>query len=136
MLSSFFLQAQNKENNQSGDCTAQITPGMNFIKKYVIDTEGGLKSKIEYSYVFTRGTTYTLHVCSKGDVSGRIPEICIYDSKRNKVATNKVEGGIFSAITFKCSSSGIFYLQYILDKSTPYNGESILSFSIKGKTEI
>jgi hypothetical protein len=136
MMSPHLLQAQTKKSNESNDCITQISPGMNFIKKYSIDTEGGLKSKIEYSYVFTRGTTYTLHICSKEEIAGKIPEICIYDSQRNKVATNKVEGNLFSAITFKCSSSGIFYLQYILEKSTPYNGESILSFSIKDKTEI
>ncbi len=125
--------AQSLSLQNRPDCISQLLPGMNFIKNYKLDNSSDKRSKIEYSYVFTKGTTYNIHICHGESKNVKTPEIAIYDYNRNKVASNVSEGKTLNSILYQCSASGIFYLQYILDQSSPYYGESILSFSVDRK---
>jgi hypothetical protein len=109
------------------NCVPKLASGFNFLKSYPIDGQGGSKDKIEYSYVFTKGTQYMINVCSNGEsVDGII--VNIFDSSRNQVASSKINGQFISAIAFPCNTTGIYYIQYTFDSSTKYCGGSALGF--------
>ena len=56
--------AQCNPDLYTSECIPQLTEGFNFLKGYKIDGKGGEKDKIEFSYVFTKGTQYMINICS------------------------------------------------------------------------
>ena len=108
-------------------CIPKLTSGFNFLKSYKIDGEGGAKTKVEYSYVFTKGTQYMINICATGEQTDGIV-VSLFDSSRKRVATSKVEGQFISAIAYPCNTTGIYYIQYTFDQSTKFCGGSALGF--------
>ena len=108
-------------------CVPQLATGFNFLKSYKIDGEGGAKGKVEYSYVFTKGTQYYINVCAAGTATDGIV-VSLFDSNRNQVATSKIDNQLVKAIAFPWSATGIYYIQYTFDKSASYCGGSALGF--------
>src|SRR3954468_22315178 len=94
----------------SNACIPKLAAGFNFLKSYKIDSDGGAKDKVEFSYVFTKGTQYMINLCG-GSTSTDGLVVSLYDSKRNKVATSKVNGEFISAIAYPCNATGIYYIQ-------------------------
>ena len=112
----------------ASECIPQLAEGFNFLKGYKIDGRGGEKEKVEYSYVFTKGTQYMINVCSSGEAPDGIV-INLFDSKRNKVATSSIDGQLARAIAFPCNATGIYYISYSFEGSSQYCGGSALGFS-------
>lgn len=100
--------------------------GFNFLKSYKIDGEPDL-TKVEYSYVFAKGTQYMISICDQNTKENTIT-ITLYDAQRNKVASNKVDGKLLSAIAYPCNATGIYYLQYTFKKNLSRCGGSVLGF--------
>jgi len=111
----------------SNACIPKLASGFNFLKSYKIDSEGGAKDKVEFSYVFTKGTQYMINLCG-GSASTDGLVVSLYDSKRNKVATSKVNGEFISAIAYPCNATGIYYIQYTFDGPSAQCGGSALGF--------
>ena len=107
-------------------CIPKLSDGFNFLKSYKVDGQGGNKSKVEYSYVFTKGTQYMLNVCSEGGADGIV--VSLYDSRRNKVGTNVHAGQSLGAFVYPCKATGIYYITYTFDSSNSYCGGSALGF--------
>lgn len=108
-------------------CIPQLQAGYNFLKSYKIDGEGGAKTKVEYSYVFTKGTQYYINLCANGTATDGII-VSLFDSNRNEVASTKVGNQLIKAIQYPCNATGIYYITYTFDKSTAYCGGSALGF--------
>ncbi|UII29329.1 hypothetical protein LVD15_13130 [Fulvivirga maritima] len=108
-------------------CIPKLASGFNFLKSYKIDGQGGAKTKVEYSYVFTKGTQYMINVCATGSGTDGIV-VSLFDSNRNQVATSKINGQYISAIAYPCNTTGIYYIQYTFDNSTEFCGGSALGF--------
>ena len=124
---SFVSNAQCNAHEFSNDCVPLLPNEFNFLKSYKIDGIGGSKDKIEYSYVFTKGTQYMINICSeKTDTDGIV--ISLFDSQRTKVGSNEHEGQKLSAIAYPCNSTGIYYISYTFAKSSKYCGGSALGF--------
>lgn len=121
------LVGQCNSDNFSNACIPKLSTGFNFLKSYKIDGEGGAKDKVEYSYVFTKGTQYMINICAPGQPTDGIV-VTLYDSNRNKVASSKINGQFISAIAFPCNATGIYYIQYTFDGSSKYCGGSALGF--------
>ncbi|MEO1051694.1 MAG: hypothetical protein AAFX87_13785 [Bacteroidota bacterium] len=120
-------QAQCNADTFTDACIPKLSSGFNFLKSYKIDGAGGSKTKVEYSYVFTKGTQYMINICATGDNTDGIV-VSLFDSKRNQVATSKVEGQFISAIAYPCNATGIYYITYTFDNSTQFCGGSALGF--------
>jgi hypothetical protein len=120
------LVGQCNSDNFSNACIPKLAGGFNFLKSYKIDGEGG-KEKVEYSYVFTKGTQYMINLCADGQATDGIV-VSLFDSGRNKVATSKINGQFISAIAYPCNATGIYYIQYTFDGSTAKCGGSALGF--------
>jgi hypothetical protein len=120
-------RAQCDPDQHTNACIPKLSTGFNFLKSYKIDGEGGGKEKVEYSYVFTKGTQYMINLCSGGETPDGIV-INLYDAQRNKVASSKINGQFITAINYPCNTTGIYYIQYTFDTSTQYCGGSALGF--------
>jgi hypothetical protein len=121
------VQAQCNPDNLANECIPKLISGFNFLKSYKVDGEGGAKEKVEYSYVFTKGTQYMINVCASGGSTDGIV-VSLFDSGRNKVATSKINGQFLSAIAYPCNATGIYYIQYTFDGSSAKCGGSALGF--------
>ena len=121
------LNGQCNPDNFANACIPKLASGFNFLKSYKVDGEGGSKEKVEYSYVFTKGTQYMINLCANGAATDGIV-VTLFDSGRNKVATSKINGQFISAIAYPCNATGIYYIQYTFDGSAGRCGGSALGF--------
>lgn len=119
--------AQCNPESFTAACVPQLATGFNFLKSYKIDGENGAKEKVEYSYVFTKGTQYMINICANGAATDGIL-VSLYDANRNQVASNKIDNQVLKAIAYPCNATGIYYIQYTFDKSASYCGGSALGF--------
>ena len=125
--SSYELIGQCNPDNFSNACIPKLAGGFNFLKSYKIDGEGGSKEKVEYSYVFTKGTQYMINICATGQATDGIV-VTLFDSGRQKVATSKIGNQFIAAIAYPCNATGIYYIQYTFDGSASHCGGSALGF--------
>ncbi len=128
----FFLagnaaQAQCGASELADNCIVQLGDGFNFVKSFPIDGEGGAKNKIEYSYVFAKGTEYSINICTDGEAPDGIV-VSLYDSNRRKLTTNAANGKVFKGLRYNCNSTGIYYITYTFDGSQQSCGGSVLGF--------
>ncbi len=126
-LLSIQLSGQCNPDSFATACIPKLATGFNFLKSYKVDGEGGAKEKVEYSYVFTKGTQYMINLCANGAATDGIV-VTLFDSGRNKVATSKINGQFISAIAYPCNATGIYYIQYTFDGSSGKCGGSALGF--------
>ena len=119
-------KAQCDTDNYANECIPQLTDGFNFLKSYKIDGQDGSKQKVEYSYVFTKGTKYMLNICAEGGNDGIVVEL--FDSRRKKVGSSVHKGENLSAFVYPCNTTGIYYISYTFDDSNSFCGGSALGF--------
>ncbi len=119
--------AQCNADNLSSECVPKLASGFNFLKSYKIDGEKGAKDKVEYSYVFLKGTQYMINICAPSQPTDGIV-VSLYDANRKKVASSKINDQYITAIAYPCNATGVYYIQYTFDKPTSYCGGSALGF--------
>jgi hypothetical protein len=127
MLNCFAAQAQCNSEGLSNDCIPKLASGFNFLKSYKVDGANGSRDKLEYSYVFTKGTQYMINICAPTEPTDGVI-VTLFDSQRNKVASSKVNDQFVSALAFPCNATGIYYIQYTFDGSAAYCAGSALGF--------
>ncbi|MBK7650226.1 MAG: hypothetical protein IPJ20_04990 [Flammeovirgaceae bacterium] len=118
-------EEQCNADNLANACIPKLSSGFNFLKSYKVNGEA--KDKVEYSYVFTKGTQYMINVCSNGSATDGIV-VSIFDKERNRVATSKINGQFITAIAYPCNATGIYYIQYTFDEPSAHCGGSALGF--------
>lgn len=119
--------AQCNSENLSSQCIPKLAAGFNFLKSYKIDGDNGTKEKVEYSYVFLKGTQYMINICAPNQPTDGII-VSLFDANRNKVASSKLNDQFISAIAYPCNATGVYYIQYTFEKSSSYCGGSALGF--------
>lgn len=127
LLNSSDASAQCNSENLSSQCIPKLAAGFNFLKSYKIDGDNGTKEKVEYSYVFLKGTQYMINICAPTQPTDGII-VSLYDGNRNKVASSKMNDQYISAIAFPCNATGVYYIQYTFEKPSSYCGGSALGF--------
>lgn len=127
----FFLnlqaEAQCNPTAHTDACIPQLADGFNFVKSYEINGEGGAKEKIEYSYVFAKGTQYFMNICAEGDGTDGIV-LSLYDSNRKKVGTSYANGNFNKGIIYPCNATGIYYITFTFEGSQNHCGGAVLGF--------
>lgn len=118
---------QCNSENLSSQCIPKLAAGFNFLKSYKIDGDGGNKDKVEYSYVFLKGTSYMINICAPSQPTDGIV-VSLFDSNRNKVISSKLNDQFISAIQYPCNATGVYYIQYTFEKPSSYCGGSALGF--------
>lgn len=114
-----------------GQCGMEIFPKTTYenldnyheIKGYRIDGKGGSRKVIEYVSVFSITTLYRIVITGKdGGSKGII--VTIYNSKREKVATN-YQNNIFEEVfDFEVEKNGIYYMTFTFKESKSYCGQA------------
>ncbi len=122
---STFAQCDADEHAEA--CIPKLKEGFNFVKSYSIDGEGGSKAKVEYSYVFAKGTQYFINICSGAENTDGIV-VSLYDSSRKLVSTSDANGKLYSAVAYPCNATGIYYIQFTFKNSQNYCGGAVLGF--------
>lgn len=127
MLNASDAVAQCNSENLSSECIPKLAAGFNFLKSYKIDGDGGSKEKVEYSYVFLKGTQYMINICAPSQPTDGII-VSLYDGNRNKVASSKLNDQYITAIAYPCNATGVYYIQYTFEKPSSFCGGSALGF--------
>lgn len=127
LLNSSETSAQCNSENLSSECIPKLAAGFNFLKSYKVDGDNGAKEKVEYSYVFLKGTQYMINICAPNAPTDGIV-VSLYDGQRNKVISSKLDNQYVSAIQYPCNATGVYYIQYTFEKPSSYCGGSALGF--------
>lgn len=124
--------AQCEADKYTDKCIQKLASGFTFMKSYKIDGDGGSKPKIEYSYVFSKGTNYMVTLANKDpEIKGMT--LSLYDSSRKLVATShdKSNDKYYSAIGYTCAATGIYYLTFSFEDTKDYCAAAVLGFNPK-----
>ncbi len=119
--------AQCNAEAHANACISQLQDGFTFLKTFKVDGQGGAKSKVEYSYVFSKDTQYYLNICNDGTETDGIV-VTMYDSKRQVVSTNFNKGKFYPGLIYPCNATGIYYITFTFEGSQNYCGGSVLGF--------
>lgn len=104
-----------------------LSPGFQFSKSYRIDGRNGSRRKIEYTCVFAKDTSYQITITGQdGEADGLISTL--YDAKRNKIISSYYNSKFLDTWTYKCASTGIYYLSFTFKDSKSYCGAAVLGF--------
>ena len=89
------------------------------------------KQVAEFSYVFSKSTTYKLTVCNGKEDPNTMLVVKLYDRNRKLVATNydRRTKKNYPSIGYECKATGVYYLSYSLEGSDGGCGVSILGFN-------
>lgn len=127
LLLNLQAEAQCDPSAHTNTCITELADGFNFVKSYEINGEGGTKEKIEYSYVFAKGTQYFMNICAEGEGTDGIV-LSLYDSNRKKVGTSYANGNFNKGIIYPCNATGIYYITFTFEGSQKHCGGAVLGF--------
>jgi hypothetical protein len=75
----------------------------------------------------SKDTNYQIAISGKdGNAQGLIGTL--FDSKRNKIVTSFYNNKFLPGWTYKCRSTGIYYLSFTFKDSKSYCGAAVLGF--------
>jgi hypothetical protein len=140
LLIALFWNTENKQQKSIATtdcndcCLKKLPPQVNYLKGYILHDFKEDKP-IEYSYVLTKGTEYTLLLCSGCENIEDI-RVDLFDSHRNRVATNMGSNSFVKTLTFPCNSTGIYYMQFSTENKKITPGCGILGFRRIQKTDL
>jgi len=124
-LLTIFVSLDNCDTTQlTEDCVRQVPRKFRALKSFPL-TKKKEPGFYECSYVFTNGTRYNIGACFK-DNSLKIE---LYNSRRLLVASASPGKKNYSKLTYKCVSSGIYYIRFLTESSDETCGATLISFS-------
>lgn len=103
-----------------------------FIKSFNVDINKskGAEGKVEYSYVFSKGSNYMLIVCDQ-NISGKRMILNLYDRNHKLIVSsyNKQTKKFYPSISYPCSATGVYYMESVFENDAGGCGVNILGFS-------
>ena len=105
----------------------------NYIKSFVAYGNSKKKNNTEFSYVFSKGSTYKMIVCNE-DASKGLMIINLYDRDHNLISSSydSKTGRFYNELLYPCSATGLYYIKTSFTGSRSGSGMCILGFD---KTE-
>ena len=85
--------------------------------------------KQEFSYVFSKDHNYLLTVCDQVTGGGRMV-VSLYDRNHKLILTsyNKATKKYYPSVGYKCTATGVYYIETSFDENAKGCGVSILGF--------
>lgn len=123
------LMAQCEDESFLDNCASSLKDNT-FLKAYKVSSAQAPKPNgKEFSYVFSKGTDYTLIVCQHNE-SGSKMIANIYDRNKKLVASSydKRTKTHFPALAYTCKATGVYYIRFMFDEDKPGCGVSIMGF--------
>ena len=102
-----------------------------FIKSFNISIDKkSSDSKYEYSYVFSKGSTYKIIICDE-NINGNKMIVTLFDRNHKMIATNfnKASKKFYPLFSYPCSATGVYYLEVTFENGKEGCGVNILGFS-------
>jgi hypothetical protein len=102
----------------------------NYIKSFSLTVTPRRKAKAEFSYVFSKGSTYMLIACNEYVVGGKMT-VNLYDKDHNLIASTYDEATkkYYPTLLFPCSSTGVYYIRASFRDAKKGCGMCILGFN-------
>lgn len=106
--------------------------GYTFLKSYPLDGQGGVKKKIKYSYILSRGTTYLLTMANRrADSKGISVTISTKSGKTLLSSYDENKKKFHSMVGFKPKVTGVYYFTFEFQHTRNYCAASVLGFKRK-----
>ena len=121
------------EEDKFIDSCAVLLDDYKYIRTYnAVEIEGSTNYPYSNAYIFSKGVEYVIITCDQGD-NDKKTVINLYNRSRKPVASNydKNTNKHYEKIIFKCSATGVFFIQTLLGLKENNCGISMLGF--KGK---
>jgi|WetSurSiteA1Bulk_404760.scaffolds.fasta_scaffold36924_1 hypothetical protein len=102
----------------------------NYIKSFIADANPRKKANSEYSYVFSKGSTYIMIACNEKVIGGEMV-INLYDRNHVLIASTWDEKSKkhYTDLEYPCSATGVYYIKATFDAAKSGCGMCILGFS-------
>lgn len=136
LFSNHTTQAQNicEQDAFLDECASRLED-FNFLKAYRLNVsnlkKGKDSKKASYSYVFSKNSTYIITVCSGSEEQNGTQMVAnLYDRNKKLIASSydRRKRKHYPAIAFKCTATGVYYLEYTFIGEGDGCGVSILGF--------
>jgi hypothetical protein len=102
----------------------------NYIKSFSLNTRPKKKAYSEFSYVFSKGSSYMLIVCNENSDEGEML-INLYDREHKLIACTYYEKTKkhFPNLVYSCSATGVYYIKASIEGTKKCCGMFILGFN-------
>ncbi|NJO00624.1 MAG: hypothetical protein HC880_02090 [Bacteroidia bacterium] len=108
-------------------CVGDLPTSYTFLKSYTIDGKDGTKKTVEYSYIFSKETSY-LVMLSNGNAQTKGLKVTLFDSNRRQLATSFVNGKYYPAMAYQCRATGIYFIRFTFEDTNNYCAGAVLAF--------
>lgn len=110
------------------DSCASSLGDFTFIKNFNVTVKKS-GDKTEYSYVFSRDSEYKIVICDQNE-SGKRMIVNFYDRGKKLIASNYLKSSkkFFSTINYKCSATGMYYVEAFFEGEKSGCGLNIIGF--------
>lgn len=122
------LQAQCDNDDFLDECASSLGTHT-FIKAFHAESKKKVKTS-EYSYVFSKGSTYMIVVCDKGK-QGEKMIVNLYDRNHKLIASSydKRSKKHYPDLVYPCPATGVYYLEATFENEKQACGVIILGFN-------
>jgi hypothetical protein len=102
----------------------------NYIKSFVASANPRKKASSEFTYVFSKGSTYMMIACTENSGNGKMV-ISLYDRDHNLIASTYDEKTkkYYPDLQYPCSATGVYYIKATIEGTKNGCGLCILGFS-------
>lgn len=102
----------------------------NYIRSYKVNAYSRRKADSEFSYVFSKGSTYIMLPCTENSDYGKMV-ISIYDRDHKLLASTYDENTrkYYSDLQYPCSVTGLYYIKATFKDTKRGYGTCILGFN-------
>ena len=121
--------AQCESDEFLDNCSSSL--GTNtFIKAFDVKIKPKKQDVVEYSYVFSKGSSYSIIVCDQNE-KGKQMVVRLYDRSHKLIASsyNKKTKTHYPDLLYPCSATGVYYLEATLETQAAGCGVIILGFN-------
>jgi len=124
------ISAGQCDNDIFLDKCATNLGSFNYIKSFSLNARPKKKASSEFSYVFSKGSSYMLIVCNENSDGGEM-RINLYDREHNLIASTYDEktNKRFPNLIYSCSATGVYYIKASIEGTKKGCGMFILGFN-------
>lgn len=123
------LMAQCGGDDFLDDCASSLGTHT-FIKAFNVETKSRKQEKVEYSYVFSKGSDYLIIVCDR-KVEGKRMIVNLYDRNHQLIASSysKKTRKHYPDLVYPCQATGVYYMETTFEGLAESCGVIILGFN-------
>ena len=111
LIFSFSAYCQCDTDELPDDCATNLGT-FNYIRSFTANAAQRKKSSREFTYVFSKGSTYLMVACTEKLNNGKMI-ITLYDRNHDQIATtsNEENGKDYPALKFECNTTGVYHFR-------------------------